>query len=127
MKKILITLALPIYVFIAQFIIALIVFCGLKAGWGWFLFVFSELIFFAGFFAAMFYEILLEKLQNSYGAALYSAIIVTIWNLLNLLHWISKIEKKPLTSIGSIIINIVVIIYVIHAAVKRKQTISEQP
>lgn len=121
MKKFLTALFLPIYVFIVRAILLLLIYLGIKAGVAWFIFCFSEILLIVSALAATFYSLILEKVNNSFGVSLYSAIISTIFCVLAILGSLANASDTPPAFLAfSIIIDIVISIYVIYQANKSK-------
>ena len=76
------SVGLVIYSMIARVIIFVLLFFGVKSGWGWFVFCFSEIIIFISYLLAIFYTCIFEWAYSSRFAAFFVAILITVNNLL---------------------------------------------
>ena len=112
-KSILGAIALVIYSFIVKFIIFLLIFCGVRSGWGWFLVFFGQAIWVSALFSAYPYFLIVEWTKESRFSVTFAAVIITLCNFLNILALVLKISDNAVLACLHILAEIVQIIFVI--------------
>lgn len=110
--------ALVVYSFIAKMIIFMLLYAGVKAGWGWFLAFFGQAIWILAVLHAFLYFMIVDLTKNSRFAVTFCAVIISIYNVFNSLGLlIANLNEKPVLTTLQILTEIAQIVFVIYACV----------